>query len=207
MNGWQTNGQPATGGWRDGSADPDRRRPYSPARGGVLITRALATPVAAPLLGMPAARRSRSGSSSVVSGPTVVGPLLNFALPTERPQRGGRRLRHSPRGHGTHRSDFMGLALAKQRGSDIRGPLPIFRNLRTAHYRLIGLSASLFPYTPMPQASGTTVSLRPAPVARATDGRVPRQGSGAALASPAAGDAARGGLLSRLARLRGASRR
>ena len=54
---------------------------------GVLITWALAASVAAPLLGMSRGAAVMLGIILVVSGPTVVGPLLNFVRPTERLQR------------------------------------------------------------------------------------------------------------------------
>ena len=54
---------------------------------GVLITRALAASVASPLLGMSRGAAVMLGIILVVSGPTVVGPLLNFVRPTERLQR------------------------------------------------------------------------------------------------------------------------
>jgi NhaP-type Na+/H+ or K+/H+ antiporter len=53
---------------------------------GVLITTALAASVAAPLLGMSRGAALMLGIILVVSGPTVVGPLLNFVRPTERVQ-------------------------------------------------------------------------------------------------------------------------
>ena len=54
---------------------------------GVLITWVLAASVAAPLLGMSRGAAVMLGIILVVSGPTVVGPLLNFVRPTERLQR------------------------------------------------------------------------------------------------------------------------
>jgi NhaP-type Na+/H+ or K+/H+ antiporter len=51
---------------------------------GILITTALAASVAAPLLGMSRGAAVMLGIILVVSGPTVVGPLLNFVRPTER---------------------------------------------------------------------------------------------------------------------------
>ena len=54
---------------------------------GVLITWALAAAVAAPLLGMSRGAAVMLGVILVVSGPTVVGPLLDFVRPTERLQR------------------------------------------------------------------------------------------------------------------------
>ncbi len=54
---------------------------------GVLITWALAAAVAAPLLGMSRGAAVMLGVILVVSGPTVVGPLLRFVRPTERLQR------------------------------------------------------------------------------------------------------------------------
>ena len=54
---------------------------------GVLITWALAAAVAAPLLGMSRGAAVMLGVILVVSGPTVVGPLLGFVRPTERLQR------------------------------------------------------------------------------------------------------------------------
>ena len=53
---------------------------------GVVITTALAASVAAPLLGMSRGAALMLGIILVVSGPTVVGPLLNFVRPTERLQ-------------------------------------------------------------------------------------------------------------------------
>jgi NhaP-type Na+/H+ or K+/H+ antiporter len=53
---------------------------------GVLITTALAASVAAPLLGMSRGAALMLGIILVVSGPTVVGPLLSFIRPTERLQ-------------------------------------------------------------------------------------------------------------------------
>ena len=53
---------------------------------GVLITTALAASVAAPLLGMSRGAALMLGIILVVSGPTVVGPLLSFVRPTERLQ-------------------------------------------------------------------------------------------------------------------------
>ena len=53
----------------------------------VLITWALAAAVAAPLLGMSRGAALMLGVILVVSGPTVVGPLLDFVRPTERLQR------------------------------------------------------------------------------------------------------------------------
>ncbi|HJZ27633.1 MAG TPA: cation:proton antiporter, partial [Streptosporangiaceae bacterium] len=52
----------------------------------VLITTALAASVAAPLLGMSRGAAVMLGIILVVSGPTVVGPLLSFVRPTERVQ-------------------------------------------------------------------------------------------------------------------------
>ena len=54
---------------------------------GVLITWVLAAAVAAPLLGMSRGAAVMLGIILVVSGPTVVGPLLRFVRPTERLQR------------------------------------------------------------------------------------------------------------------------
>jgi NhaP-type Na+/H+ or K+/H+ antiporter len=54
---------------------------------GVPITLALAALTAAPLLGMSKRAAIMLGAILVVSGPTVVGPLLNFVRPTERLQR------------------------------------------------------------------------------------------------------------------------
>jgi NhaP-type Na+/H+ or K+/H+ antiporter len=54
---------------------------------GVPITWALATVSAAVLLGMSKQSAIMLGAILVVSGPTVVGPLLNFVRPTERVQR------------------------------------------------------------------------------------------------------------------------
>jgi NhaP-type Na+/H+ or K+/H+ antiporter len=53
---------------------------------GVLITTVLGTAVAAPLLGMSRGAAVMLGIILVVSGPTVVGPLLSFVRPTERVQ-------------------------------------------------------------------------------------------------------------------------
>src|ERR1700727_802368 len=53
---------------------------------GVLVTWALAALVAAPLLGMSRGAAVMLGIILVVSGPTVVGPLLNFVRPSERLQ-------------------------------------------------------------------------------------------------------------------------
>jgi NhaP-type Na+/H+ or K+/H+ antiporter len=53
---------------------------------GVLITTALAAAVAAPLLGMSRGAALMLGIILVVSGPTVVGPLLSFVRPAERLQ-------------------------------------------------------------------------------------------------------------------------
>jgi NhaP-type Na+/H+ or K+/H+ antiporter len=53
---------------------------------GVLITWAVAAAVAAPLLGMSRGAAVMLGIILVVSGPTVVGPLLSFVRPTERLQ-------------------------------------------------------------------------------------------------------------------------
>ncbi|WP_030275460.1 cation:proton antiporter [Streptomyces sp. NRRL B-24484] len=54
---------------------------------GTLITWAAATALAAPLLDMSKRSAVMLGAILVVSGPTVVGPLLNFVRPTERLQR------------------------------------------------------------------------------------------------------------------------
>ncbi|MEY9964234.1 NhaP-type Na+/H+ or K+/H+ antiporter [Streptacidiphilus sp. MAP12-16] len=54
---------------------------------GVLITWVSAALLAAPLLGMSKRSAVMLGAILVVSGPTVVGPLLNFVRPTERLQR------------------------------------------------------------------------------------------------------------------------
>jgi NhaP-type Na+/H+ or K+/H+ antiporter len=54
---------------------------------GVPVTWLLAALVAAPLLGMSKRAAVMTGAILVVSGPTVVGPLLNFVRPTERLQR------------------------------------------------------------------------------------------------------------------------
>ena len=54
---------------------------------GVPITWALAALFAAPLLGMSRNAAIMLGAILVVSGPTVVGPLLDFVRPTERVQR------------------------------------------------------------------------------------------------------------------------
>ncbi len=53
---------------------------------GVLITTALGAAVAAPLLGMSRGAAVMLGIILVVSGPTVVAPLLSFVRPTERVQ-------------------------------------------------------------------------------------------------------------------------
>ena len=53
---------------------------------GVLITTALGAAVAAPLLGMSRGAALMLGIILVVSGPTVVGPLLSFVRPSERVQ-------------------------------------------------------------------------------------------------------------------------
>jgi len=54
---------------------------------GVPVTGVLGALVAAPLLGMSKRAAVMTGVILVVSGPTVVGPLLNFVRPTERLQR------------------------------------------------------------------------------------------------------------------------
>ena len=54
---------------------------------GVLITFASAAAVAAPLLGMSEKAALMTGAILVVSGPTVVGPLLAFIRPPDRLQR------------------------------------------------------------------------------------------------------------------------
>lgn len=54
---------------------------------GVPVTWALGALAAAPLLGMSKGAALMTGAILVVSGPTVVGPLLNFVRPTERLQR------------------------------------------------------------------------------------------------------------------------
>ena len=54
---------------------------------GVLLTAPLAALVAAPLLGISAQAAVMLGAILVVSGPTVVGPLLKFVRPVERVQR------------------------------------------------------------------------------------------------------------------------
>jgi NhaP-type Na+/H+ or K+/H+ antiporter len=54
---------------------------------GVPVTWAFATISAVVLLGMPKPSAVMLGAILVVSGPTVVGPLLNFVRPTERVQR------------------------------------------------------------------------------------------------------------------------
>ena len=54
---------------------------------GVPITFAIGAVVALPLLGMSAGAALMTGAILVVSGPTVVGPLLSFIRPTERLQR------------------------------------------------------------------------------------------------------------------------
>jgi NhaP-type Na+/H+ or K+/H+ antiporter len=53
---------------------------------GVLITTVLGAAVAAPLLGLSRGAAVMLGIILVVSGPTVVGPLLSFVRPTERVQ-------------------------------------------------------------------------------------------------------------------------
>ncbi|WP_392754842.1 cation:proton antiporter [Streptomyces sp. LN590] len=53
---------------------------------GVLITWVLGTLLAVPLLGMDRRAAVMLGAILVVSGPTVVGPLLSFVRPKERPQ-------------------------------------------------------------------------------------------------------------------------
>jgi NhaP-type Na+/H+ or K+/H+ antiporter len=54
---------------------------------GVPVTMAFAAVLAAPLLGMSAGAAVMTGAILVVSGPTVVGPLLAFVRPTDRLQR------------------------------------------------------------------------------------------------------------------------
>ena len=54
---------------------------------GVLVTWAAAALLAVPLLGMSKGAAVMLGAILVVSGPTVVGPLLNFVRPSERLQR------------------------------------------------------------------------------------------------------------------------
>jgi NhaP-type Na+/H+ or K+/H+ antiporter len=54
---------------------------------GALITWVSAAVLAAPLLGMSKRSAVMLGAILIVSGPTVVGPLLNFVRPTERLQR------------------------------------------------------------------------------------------------------------------------
>ena len=54
---------------------------------GVPVTCAFAAVLAAPLLGMSAGAAVMTGAILVVSGPTVVGPLLAFVRPTDRLQR------------------------------------------------------------------------------------------------------------------------
>src|SRR5262249_57323545 len=54
---------------------------------GVPVTWALAAVFAGPLFGMPGQAALMIGVILVVSGPTVVGPLLRFIRPTERLQR------------------------------------------------------------------------------------------------------------------------
>ncbi|BAJ26829.1 MULTISPECIES: cation:proton antiporter [Kitasatospora] len=54
---------------------------------GTLVTAPAAAFAAAPLLGMSGQAAAMLGAILVVSGPTVVGPLLNFVRPTERVQR------------------------------------------------------------------------------------------------------------------------
>jgi NhaP-type Na+/H+ or K+/H+ antiporter len=54
---------------------------------GVPVTMAFAAVLAAPLLGMSAGAAVMTGAILVVSGPTVVGPLLAFVRPADRLQR------------------------------------------------------------------------------------------------------------------------
>jgi NhaP-type Na+/H+ or K+/H+ antiporter len=54
---------------------------------GVPVTMAFAAALTAPLLGMSAGAAAMTGAILVVSGPTVVGPLLRFARPSDRLQR------------------------------------------------------------------------------------------------------------------------
>ncbi|RFC71653.1 cation:proton antiporter [Streptomyces sp. AcE210] len=54
---------------------------------GVLVTGLLGTLLAVPLLGMSQRAAAMIGAILVVSGPTVVGPLLNFVRPDDRLQR------------------------------------------------------------------------------------------------------------------------
>ncbi|MFF4341921.1 cation:proton antiporter [Kitasatospora sp. NPDC001540] len=54
---------------------------------GTVLTAPAAALVAAPLLGVSGQAAAMLGAVLVVSGPTVVGPLLNFVRPTERVQR------------------------------------------------------------------------------------------------------------------------
>ncbi|MFD8598930.1 cation:proton antiporter [Kitasatospora sp. NPDC059646] len=54
---------------------------------GVLVTAPAAALLSVPLLGLSAAAATMLGTILVVSGPTVVGPLLNFVRPTDRVQR------------------------------------------------------------------------------------------------------------------------
>jgi len=54
---------------------------------GVPVTMAFAAVLAAPLLGMSAGAALMTGAILVVSGPTVVGPLLAFVRPSDRLQR------------------------------------------------------------------------------------------------------------------------
>ena len=54
---------------------------------GVPVTMAFAAVLAGPLLGMSAGAAVMTGAILVVSGPTVVGPLLAFARPSDRLQR------------------------------------------------------------------------------------------------------------------------
>ena len=54
---------------------------------GVPVTMAFAAVLAAPLLGMSAGAAAMTGAILVVSGPTVVGPLLAFVRPADRLQR------------------------------------------------------------------------------------------------------------------------
>jgi NhaP-type Na+/H+ or K+/H+ antiporter len=54
---------------------------------GALVTMALAALLAGPLLGLSAGAAVMTGAILVVSGPTVVGPLLAFVRPSERLQR------------------------------------------------------------------------------------------------------------------------
>ena len=79
----------------DAGVGLDLRKPGGPTRRtvirlvtiGVAITWGLAAFIAAPLLGMSPPAALMLGAILVVSGPTVVGPLLEFVRPVERVQR------------------------------------------------------------------------------------------------------------------------